>query len=174
MYCGDETGAFIGDIASHTSRFGYGGEDSPSMVVPSFVGGTHSRQHLVSSCLHHRDNVRPIYRMNQQQLQQQNDGPNVDPIHFLQQGDIVDDWDAYEHMWKESFAALHVRDSIHHIQGSRQTESSSLPLKENIEHPLLAVTPGMTHIMGVGPNYDKAIQRDQIVQIGRASCRERV
>ncbi|KAL9188572.1 hypothetical protein ACHAXT_006950 [Thalassiosira profunda] len=35
MYCGDETGAFIGDVGSHTSRFGYGGEDCPKVVVPS-------------------------------------------------------------------------------------------------------------------------------------------
>ena len=37
MYCGDETGAFIGDIGSHTARFGYGGEDCPKVVVPSAV-----------------------------------------------------------------------------------------------------------------------------------------
>lgn len=35
MYCGDETGAFIGDIGSHTARFGYGGEDCPKVVIPS-------------------------------------------------------------------------------------------------------------------------------------------
>lgn len=37
MYCGDETGAFIGDVGSHTARFGYGGEDCPKLVVPSAV-----------------------------------------------------------------------------------------------------------------------------------------
>ncbi|KAL3794327.1 hypothetical protein ACHAW5_009887 [Stephanodiscus triporus] len=37
MYCGDETGAFIGDVGSHTARFGYGGEDCPKVVVPSAV-----------------------------------------------------------------------------------------------------------------------------------------
>lgn len=37
MYCGDETGAFIGDIGSHTARFGYGGEDCPKLVIPSAV-----------------------------------------------------------------------------------------------------------------------------------------
>ena len=37
MYCGDETGAFVGDIGSHTARFGYGGEDSPKVLVPSAV-----------------------------------------------------------------------------------------------------------------------------------------
>jgi len=37
MYCGDETGSFIGDIGSYASRFGYGGEDSPKYVVPSYT-----------------------------------------------------------------------------------------------------------------------------------------
>ena len=37
MYCGDETGSFIGDVGSHSSRFGYGGEDCPKYVVPSYV-----------------------------------------------------------------------------------------------------------------------------------------
>jgi hypothetical protein len=37
MYCGDETGAFIGDVGCHTARFGYGGEDCPKLVVPSAV-----------------------------------------------------------------------------------------------------------------------------------------
>jgi hypothetical protein len=37
MYCGDETGAFIGDVGSHSARFGYGGEDCPKIVAPSAV-----------------------------------------------------------------------------------------------------------------------------------------
>lgn len=32
MYCGDETGAFVGDCGSSTSRFGYGGDDSPKVM----------------------------------------------------------------------------------------------------------------------------------------------
>lgn len=35
MYCGDETGSFVGEVGSHTSRFGYGGDDAPKFVVPS-------------------------------------------------------------------------------------------------------------------------------------------
>jgi len=31
MYCGDETGAFVGDCGHATSRFGYGGEDTPKV-----------------------------------------------------------------------------------------------------------------------------------------------
>ena len=32
MYCGDETGSFVGQVGSHTSRFGYGGDESPRFV----------------------------------------------------------------------------------------------------------------------------------------------
>jgi Actin len=35
MYCGDETGSFVGEVGSHTARFGYGGDDAPKFVVPS-------------------------------------------------------------------------------------------------------------------------------------------
>ena len=42
MYCGDETGAFVGDCGHATSRFGYGGEDTPKVseeeVDGSWVG----------------------------------------------------------------------------------------------------------------------------------------
>ena len=31
MYCGDETGAFVGDLGHSTSRFGYGGDDAPKV-----------------------------------------------------------------------------------------------------------------------------------------------
>ena len=29
MYCGDETGAFVGDCGLTSCRFGFGGEDCP-------------------------------------------------------------------------------------------------------------------------------------------------
>jgi len=37
MYCGDETGAFVGEVASHSCRFGYGGDDCPKSVFPSYM-----------------------------------------------------------------------------------------------------------------------------------------
>jgi actin-related protein len=43
MYCGDETGSFIGEIGSHACRFGYGGEDNPKMVTPSYVVSSSSK-----------------------------------------------------------------------------------------------------------------------------------
>ena len=37
MYCGDETGAFVGDVSSYSSCFGYGGEDCPKSVFASHM-----------------------------------------------------------------------------------------------------------------------------------------
>ena len=31
MYCGDETGAFVGDCGLTSCRFGFGGEDCPKV-----------------------------------------------------------------------------------------------------------------------------------------------
>jgi actin-related protein len=38
MYCGDEVGAFVGDIGSLNCKFGYAGEDTPKCIVPSITG----------------------------------------------------------------------------------------------------------------------------------------
>jgi len=38
MYCGDETGAFVGDCGHATSRFGYGGEDTPKVSEKRWMG----------------------------------------------------------------------------------------------------------------------------------------
>jgi len=32
MYCGDETGSFVGEVGNYHCRFGYGGEDAPKYV----------------------------------------------------------------------------------------------------------------------------------------------
>eukprot|EP00752_Nemacystus_decipiens_P001521 g1491.t1 len=38
MYCGDEVATIVGDIGADTSKFGYGGEDSPKHVFSSTAG----------------------------------------------------------------------------------------------------------------------------------------
>ncbi|CAM9610662.1 unnamed protein product [Chrysoparadoxa australica] len=38
MYCGDEIAAIVGDVGSHTAKFGYAGEDQPKHVYSSVVG----------------------------------------------------------------------------------------------------------------------------------------
>ena len=150
MYCGDETGAFIGDIGSHGSRFGYGGEDNPKHVVPSY---TLQDGAIPSSPLEFRGDVTPIYRM----AASSNKKPLVNPYAYLQQGDLVENWDAYENVWKASFDVLHVNDGYKHTTGATATAAAGGTTSETVQskyagdgscpHPLLAVDSGMTCIM---------------------------
>jgi actin-like protein 6A len=188
MYCGDETGSFIGDIGSHTSRFGYGGEDNPKLVHRSFVS---NKQHVPSSCLSSRvasQEMDPVLRMarcssssspdysQQQQQQQQQLQPIVDPNEFLRQGDLVENWDALEVVWQSSMRIMHVKDTLKHTKGgtpysNKPASSSIISSTTNIGggdgkcvHPILAVTPGMTHFPGHGPMYSASIKRQQDIK----------
>lgn len=169
MYCGDETGAFIGDIGSHTSRFGYGGEDNPKYVVPSYQRQDGS---IPMSSLEFRGvDVVPIYRM--ASVGNKNK-PQVDPNAFLQQGDLVENWDAYENVWKSSFDVMHVTDKFKHTTGAGRTESAATgTTSETIRstdnkgdgscpHPLLAVDPGCTDIIS---DADKSLNTKQRIQM---------
>ncbi|KAI2509834.1 actin [Fragilaria crotonensis] len=165
MYCGDETGAFIGDIGSHTSRFGYGGEDHPKHVAPSCMATKSGKNYIPSSCYNHHDNLKPIYRM------ASSEEPIVDPSTFLNAGDVIENWDALEHAWQHSFDVLRVRDRYKHTTGkgtrqapregvpSSSTIRSSLP-EERLVHPILAVRQGYSHIMGCAD--DKATERKEL------------
>ena len=153
MYCGDETGSFIGDVGSHACRFGYGGEDSPKYLAPTYMAeqdeadaadanASHSslnsnsannrksnRCYMPSSCYQGRmasQQVTPILRMswlggedNAEYKKQQalTAVPQVDPNAYLQQGDMIHDWDALERVWQTSFDVLRVRDTQKHTVG---------------------------------------------------------
>jgi actin-related protein len=107
MYCGDETGSFIGEVGSNACRFGYGGEDNCKYVVPSYVvssssrnddGGGNDRRIARSSSLHPpKDDevMESILSMSSKVYQ-----PVTDPNEFLHQGEIVDNWDNMEAAWK--------------------------------------------------------------------------
>jgi actin-related protein len=162
MYCGDETGAFIGDIGSHTSRFGYGGEDNPKYVVPSYV----SKGTIPSSCYQYRQDTVPVNRMAKCSAEQE---PQVDPNAFLQQGDLIEDWNAYEQVWQTSFDVLRVRDALKHTTGGTTLQKATGGITSEIVrsstkgdgkcvHPLLAVDSGCTHIMG---DVDKSMHQKQ-------------
>jgi Actin and related proteins len=64
MYCGDETGSFIGELTSSSCRFGYGGDDCPKSVLSSFMyrdGTTSSTANIViPTTTHHH----PYYKRN--------------------------------------------------------------------------------------------------------------
>ena len=226
MYCGDETGSFIGDIGSHSCRFGYGGEDNPKMVVPSYVNM--QTRKMLPSCLSplrsiNEDNdgssiVQSILRRPMCQTATSDDPtslqPIVNPDEFLRQGEAIDNFDALEVAWHAGMNTLRAKDTMKHTKGgtpytsSRTTptsaggngtektgttplpspSSSSTPAvtqhaglvtssiiqsttgggEGKCVHPVLAVTPGMTHYYGdgsgTGPKYGEAVQRQQYIQ----------
>lgn len=167
MYCGDETGAFIGDIGSHSSRFGYGGEDNPKYVVPSYAKEDHS---IPMSPLKFHGNVTPIDRMAPSLGKEK---PQVDPNEFLQQGDMIQDWDAYESVWKSSFEVMHVTDRYKHTTGRKESAggatSETISSKKggdgSCPHPLLAVDPGMTDIVNDASKSIANKQRTKLTEL---------
>ena len=146
MYCGDETGSFIGEIGSHTCRFGYGGEDNPKMVTPSYVVSSSSKSSSSSnqqkrrmarfSSLHppKEDEVmESILRMPSGYRRDDDDDddddnnnttnnkfsvqPITNPNSFLRQGELVENWDNMETAWETSMNTLRVRDTLKHTKG---------------------------------------------------------
>ena len=131
MYCGDETGSFIGDVGSHVCRFGYGGEDNPKLVTSSYVDQMNRR--MAGSSLHRpsmmtttttTDNddlsslMRSILRMpDVPSSMGGNETPLTNPNSFLRQGDSIDNWDALEIAWETSMDTLHARDTKKHTDG---------------------------------------------------------
>ena len=60
MFCGDDTGAVIGEIAGCHSRFGNSGEDLPKYQVPSNVvvaGGRRMSERLASVCMDRKEKL---------------------------------------------------------------------------------------------------------------------
>jgi actin-related protein len=115
MYCGDETGSFVGEIGTRSSKFGYGGQDAPGLVTPSYVvldgDGRAARPPAVPSCCYNRQwgerNVQTPMRTIEVP-------ESVDPADFLAQGDCVQDWDAWEALWRHSFHVMRTKDNFKH------------------------------------------------------------
>jgi len=124
MYCGDETGSFIGEVGSNACRFGYGGEDNCKYVVPPYVvssssrnddGGGNDRRIARSSSLHppkYDEVMESILSMSSKVYQ-----PVTDPNEFLHQGEIVDNWDNMEAAWKSGLTTLRATDTMKHTTG---------------------------------------------------------
>ena len=217
MYCGDETGSFIGDVGSHTSRFGYGGDDSPKYVVPSYVGCSTTtattkptRLHVQTSCYNHSlasgacqtpmrgaaqspSSMPPMTQTSTSRSDSLSlaEHPIIHPANYLQQGQDIVDWDAYEQLWQCAFDTLHVRDRFKHTVGggsltvatssddnkSADTKTkatgsgvSSTMMRPGVPdhacvHPLLAVAPGFTHLVGLSHDAQAAAHRKQLMQM---------
>ncbi|RHY67778.1 hypothetical protein DYB30_000682 [Aphanomyces astaci] len=100
MYCGDEVGAFIGDVGSLTAKFGYAGEDTPNLVFPSCMGvrpATNERivgHSALSSCHDITALPRAISTME-------------DKINY--------NWDVMEKLWLHAFEESHVDPTQHAV-----------------------------------------------------------
>ena len=153
MYCGDETGSFIGEIGSHTCRFGYGGEDNPKLAMPSYVvsskisngSGNPTRRMSRFSSLHApKDDevMESMLRMPSSGNGNDNDYslPITDPNSFLRQGEIVENWDNLETSWETSMNVLRATDSLKHTQGGNPYERTKKQKREHRASGLLSST----------------------------------
>ncbi|KAL3779635.1 hypothetical protein ACHAWO_011199 [Cyclotella atomus] len=154
MYCGDETGAVIGDIGSHTSRFGYGGEDCPKVVIPSAAYRHHptNRSDGKRQKVNQSKYTAPVSLLNlppddcfDDDMQQVGFVPiyslNSNNIHHKPIHDTVDT-EAYTALWEYSFHALSVRGRNKHTVGHHHESSSASSTDANnnttIDHPILS------------------------------------
>lgn len=151
MYCGDETGSFVGQVGSHTSRFGYGGDEAPRVVVNSYAGrmrqddpAASSRFFVPASCYRSRWAEADVWKTpltgptydgttttdDDARLRE----PLTDPAAYLSQGGSIADWDAYETLWQSAMETMAVRRLKHSTgelltppQQKQQQSSSSSP-----------------------------------------------
>ena len=151
MYCGDETGAFIGDVGSETARFGFGGEDAPKCCVSSAV---------YSSSPSRSNYTAPVSLLNPPpELAGENGEEGADntvgfvPVYQSMSSNCgvsnatksgLMDVDAWACLWEYSFQSLCVRGKEKHTLGHRcrpdsHPEGSSQTTSTTIDHPLLAV-----------------------------------
>jgi len=178
MYCGDETGSFIGEISSSSSRFGYGGEGCPKAVQSSYM----HRDGTIPASTHHypkEDDIVPIFKPNPRD---KNGTSSVDPDSYLDQG-IIENYDAWENAWHKAFQQLHVHTLDKHTKGGTRIPTprihssgiSSSTIQKNkdtesvIMHPILAIDHGYTHLAspseaastGTGEQYRQSILQKQ-------------
>eukprot|EP00537_Pseudo-nitzschia_pungens_P018027 CAMPEP_0172400860 /NCGR_PEP_ID=MMETSP1061-20121228/47779_1 /TAXON_ID=37318 /ORGANISM="Pseudo-nitzschia pungens, Strain cf. pungens" /LENGTH=588 /DNA_ID=CAMNT_0013134287 /DNA_START=109 /DNA_END=1875 /DNA_ORIENTATION=+ len=143
MYCGDETGSFIGEIGSHTCRFGYGGEDNPKLTTPSYVvsgngdksGDAYPRRRMsrLSSLHAPRENelMESILRMPGSGSDNDYSLPITNPNLFLRQGEVVENWDNLQTAWETSMDVLRATDTLKHTKGGTPYERTK---KQKREH----------------------------------------
>jgi len=195
MYCGDETGSFIGEVSTSSSRFGYGGEDCPKTVLPSYTNhdGTIpiSTHRCPAGLLRESDNliegdIKPVF----QPFPRSKEG-KLNPDEYLKcnQG-LIENMDAWENLWHEAFQQMNVRTLNKHTRGGvtiqtprlHSSGASSSKVTNNkdkdgidgeIVHPVLAIHAGHTYSgtgssttnEGVGTQYHNSIIRKQKSQM---------
>lgn len=95
---GEETTALVFDFGSSTSKVGYGGEDGPRSVFPSFVGNDQNDNKMVGESA--------LYRPR----------PGVDIKSPFDSDSLVEDWDSFEQLWDFTYTkALRAQPKDHPI-----------------------------------------------------------
>jgi len=139
MYCGDETAAFVGDCGFSTCRFGYGGEDSPKQVLPSYTSSDYS--HIPSPNTAPSHDTIPIFTQPSNPL-------TTSSSSFLDTPTgLISDFAGYELAWEKAFSTLRVRDA----------HKQNLSMDIKCPHPILAIDSG--HV-----SLDSKKQREKMVE----------
>ena len=154
MYCGDETGAFVGDISSYSSCFGYAGDDCPKSVLTSYM----YKDGMIPNSLHRlppakkttatNDNnkngpTEDSQNLNRKLASFQENHEDLIPIYspypkgshalnpdcYLENDGLIQNYDAYENVWMKAFHDLNVRHLGKHFngfgEGSKYTNNSN-------------------------------------------------
>uniref|UniRef100_A0A7S0F7S9 Actin-related protein 8 n=1 Tax=Pseudo-nitzschia arenysensis TaxID=697910 RepID=A0A7S0F7S9_9STRA len=180
MYCGDETGSFIGEIGSHTCRFGYGGEDNPKLTMPSYVVSNNSKRRMsrfsslhppreeevMESILRMPNSISSISSISSSSSSTDDDnndnsslfsrGPITDPNQYLRQGEVVENWDNVQTAWEHSMDTLRATDTLKHTQGGTPYDRTK---KQKREHK----SSGATSESVIGNDADTGTERGRCV-----------
>jgi len=117
MYCGDEVSAIVADVGTHSSKFGFAGEDAPRRVIHSGVG-----QRLSGS------EAKKKFYVGAPQLRH-----SVSNIHVespIANGKISD-WDRVEALWSHALNELAPHSAVEHplLVSVSATDSASARAK---------------------------------------------
>ena len=125
MYCGDETGSFIGEIASSSCRFGYGGEDCPKSVISSYMC---QNGNIPISTHHHPSgddqDIVQIFKPHAN-TGKGSTSSSINPNDYLDNG-IIENYDAWENAWQTAMRQLHVGTLNKHTRGGTRISTPCL------------------------------------------------
>ena len=123
MYCGDETGSFVGEVTSSSCRFGYGGEDCPKAVYSSYM----HRDGTIPTSTHRippdQQDVIPIFAPSPKlacissSSSSSHNHPALDPNQYMVNDGVIEHWDAWENVWHRAFLDLNVATRDKHTKG---------------------------------------------------------
>lgn len=105
---GDETGAIVGDVGTHLSKFGFAGEDTPKCVLSSRVASiAGSVPEEIDASFDLPENYPEVQKRPEyvQRKLFEIDWVNGEPAGPLSNGSL-DDWDVVEYLWDRALTSL--------------------------------------------------------------------